>query len=264
MHLSPPTLGRSRRGGSGAFAGEFASPRLSPSTLSLHTRLWRRGALSESPGRGRCGRSRAGGERGTGAYSQMAGRDCFSRVCSALSPSRVLRGRLSDFGRKKNQTWKEVARRSPFPAGPAGLAGASSAAGLLHATFARLRVSIYMWSQNVRRLDDSHLPRHLRPAGLSRVGKEVQGLLLLCYLGPHVCCRRTVTAWPASLGWLFGPAGASFALGEWNLSTSTLHGVQAQTVIVTAESCQCSADGRSLHVPVSATSSAVAAVLNPG
>ena len=39
-------------------------------------------------------------------------------------------------------------------------------------------VSVCVWSQKVRRLDDSLLPRRLLPAGLGRAGIEGQVLLL--------------------------------------------------------------------------------------
>ena len=39
-------------------------------------------------------------------------------------------------------------------------------------------VSVSVWSQKVRRLDDSLLPRRLLPAGLGRAGEEGQALLL--------------------------------------------------------------------------------------
>ena len=41
----------------------------------------------------------------------------------------------------------------------------ASAVGLHHTKFARLRLSVYMWRQKVRRLDVSFLPRRLWPAG---------------------------------------------------------------------------------------------------
>ena len=46
------------------------------------------------------------------------------------------------------------------------------AVGLHHTTFARLRMPVYTWSQNVRRLDVSFLPRRLWPAGWGVAGKE--------------------------------------------------------------------------------------------
>ena len=62
-------------------------------------------------------------------------------------------------------------RRAAGPGG-SGAGGAppternAIAVGLHHATFARLRVSVCMWSQNVRRLDASLPLRLLLPAGL--------------------------------------------------------------------------------------------------
>ena len=41
-----------------------------------------------------------------------------------------------------------------------------------------MSVSVSVWSQKVRRLDDSLLPRRLLPAGLWRAGGEGQALLL--------------------------------------------------------------------------------------
>ena len=68
----------------------------------------------------------------------------------------------------------EEAPHSPLLAVPAGPAGAAqeehlllqrkaSAVGLHHTTFARFGVSVYLWSQNVRRLDVSLLLRRLWP-----------------------------------------------------------------------------------------------------
>ena len=54
----------------------------------------------------------------------------------------------------------------------------ASAIGLQQAVWALLWVSIYVWSQNVRRLNASLLPHTLWPAGLQRVGKELLELLL--------------------------------------------------------------------------------------
>ena len=90
----------------------------------------------------------------------------------------------------------------------------ASAARLRLATFARSRVSVYKWSLSVRRLEVPLLPHRLWPAGLWRMGKEGPALLLLSSAlagtqTPHVRCRRIVTSWPASHGWLSGPAGAT-------------------------------------------------------
>ena len=90
---------------------------------------------------------------------------------------------VPDLRRRKNQAWKEVATHPPLLAGPAGPAGAAqeehlllqrnaSAVGLHHITFARLRESVYTWSQNVRRLDDSLLPSSLWPAGRGGVRRK--------------------------------------------------------------------------------------------
>ena len=80
--------------------------------------------------------------------------------------------------KKKNKPGMEIeeAPHSPLLAVPAGPAGAAqeehlllqrkaSAVGLHHTTFARFGVSVYLWSQNVRRLDVSLLLRRLWPAG---------------------------------------------------------------------------------------------------
>ena len=44
-----------------------------------------------------------------------------------------------------------------------------------------MSVSVSVWSQKVRRLDDSLLPRRLLPAGLWQAGGEGQSLLLRSY-----------------------------------------------------------------------------------
>ena len=73
--------------------------------------------------------------------------------------------------------------------GPAGLAGAAwaehllllrnaSATGLQQDICLCVSVSVCVWSQTVRRLDDSLPPRRLLPAGLWRAGGEGQALLL--------------------------------------------------------------------------------------
>ena len=54
----------------------------------------------------------------------------------------------------------------------------ASATGLQQDICACLCVSVYMWAQKVRRLDDSLLPRRLLPACLGRAGEEGQVLLL--------------------------------------------------------------------------------------
>ena len=90
---------------------------------------------------------------------------------------RVLHGRPCLTFAEQTRAWNEVARHSPPSAGRPGPAGAGQeehlllqrnafAVGLHHATFARLRVSVCIWSQNVRRLDASLPLRLLFPAGL--------------------------------------------------------------------------------------------------
>ena len=81
---------------------------------------------------------------------------------------------LRCFAEEKNMTWKEMALHSPPSAGPAGRAGAAqeehlplqrnSSAAEQHdlAMFARLHVPVYVWSQNVCRLDVSILPQARR------------------------------------------------------------------------------------------------------
>ena len=89
------------------------------------------------------------------------------------------------FCTKEDKAWKEVAGHPPLSAGQADLAGAAqareehlllqrnaSAVGQHHTTFKFARMSVYMWSQNVLRLDMSLLPRSLWPAGRGRAGKE--------------------------------------------------------------------------------------------
>ena len=82
-----------------------------------------------------------------------------------------------------------MALHPPLSAGPAGLAGAAwaehllllrnaSATGLQQDICLCVSVSVCVWSQTVRRLDDSLLPRQLLPAGLWRAGGEGQALLL--------------------------------------------------------------------------------------
>ena len=82
-----------------------------------------------------------------------------------------------------------MAKHPPLSAGPAGLAGAASAehllrlwnasaTGLQQDMCACVSVSVSMWSQKVRRLDDSLLPRSLLPACLRRAEEEGQALLL--------------------------------------------------------------------------------------
>ena len=105
-----------------------------------------------------------------------------------------------------------MALHLPVSAGPAGSAGAAWAERLLlllnaSATWlqqdirACLCVSVYMWSQKVRRPDDSLLPRRLLPAGLGRAGEEGQALLLplpalaavqALSLLPHICATLPV------------------------------------------------------------------------
>ena len=89
------------------------------------------------------------------------------------------------FCTKEDKAWKEVAGHPPLSAGQADLAGAAqareehlllqrnaSAVGQHHTTFKFARMSVYMWSQNVLRLDMSLLPRRLWPAGRGSAGKE--------------------------------------------------------------------------------------------
>ena len=108
---------------------------------------------------------------------------CFVAVSDVMMPA------VSDLRRRKNQAWKEVAPHPPLFAWPAGPAGAAqeehlllqrsaSAVGLHHITFARLRESVYTWSQNVRRLDDSLLQYSLWPAGRGVQRKDALEQLL--------------------------------------------------------------------------------------
>ena len=78
----------------------------------------------------------------------------------------------------------------------------ASAVGLLHAIWAVC--ACLRWSQNVRRLNDSLLPRRLWPAGPQRVGKEVLELLpqspaMTATQTSHAFIRWTVTT---CLAWL--------------------------------------------------------------
>ena len=104
-------------------------------------------------------------------------------LCS-VAVSGVMLPTVSDLRRQNKSAWKdsEVARHPPWPlsAGPAGAAQEehlllkrnASAVGLHHATFERLRLSVYMLCQKVRRLDVSFLPRRLWPAGRGWRGKR--------------------------------------------------------------------------------------------
>ena len=113
----------------------------------------------------------------------------FSRMVCSVAVSGVILQAVPDLRRRKNQAWKEVATHPPLLAGPAGPAGAAqeehlllqrnaSAVGLHHITFARLRESVYTWSQNVRRLDDSLLQYSLWPAGRGVQRKDALEQLL--------------------------------------------------------------------------------------
>ena len=73
------------------------------------------------------------------------------------------------------------------------------AVGLHHTTFARLRMPVYTWSQNVRRLDVSFLPRLLWPAGCEGAGKEGPA--------PPALAPAQVKAWLELPMALAGPAG---------------------------------------------------------
>ena len=70
-----------------------------------------------------------------------------------------------------------------------------------------LCVSVYMWSQKVRRLDDSLLPRRLLPAGLERAGQDGPALLLRSF----ALAAALVESWleglqllPLALAWNAG------------------------------------------------------------
>ena len=120
----------------------------------------------------------------------------LSQERSAPSPSWVLCCRLclTAQGRKREKTeaWKEVALHPPRSAGPACLAAAAheehllllqiaTASGQLLDKHSSGFESVYFWSQNVRRLDDSLLPRHLWRAGRRGVGKEGSARLFLSF-----------------------------------------------------------------------------------
>ena len=96
--------------------------------------------------------------------------------CSAPSPSRVLCCRLClTLAEKKTGMERSGPKPSAFcwAGWPGGSSteehllqqGNVSAIGLHLITSARSRESVYTWSQNVRRLDDSLLPCRLWPAG---------------------------------------------------------------------------------------------------
>ena len=136
-------------------------------------------------------------------------------LCSVAVPGFML-PTGSDL-RRKDQAWKEVARHSPFfawlacPAGAAGGAPTAAAPQLRNAATAGLDictclvVAVYMWTQNVRRLDDfeSLLLRRLWPAGRAGEGKQrpaVEAALQFlsspvgsrsggCLAGRTCCCR---------------------------------------------------------------------------
>ena len=66
-------------------------------------------------------------------------------------------------------------------------------------------VSVSVWSQKVRSLDDSLLPRRLLPAGLWRAGGEGQALLL------RSCALAAYGGWT---GWTAAAAGSRRDAGD--------------------------------------------------
>ena len=140
-------------------------------------------------------------------------------LCS-VAVSGVMLQTVPDLDRKKKQAWTEEALNPPLSTGPASPAGAAleeHLLQLLNATTAGLLldictcwfVSVYIWSQNVRRLNDSLLPHRLWRAcrGVWQ-GQGREGPVLLFLSSPLTAAG--MEAWLEGLllpQALAGPAG---------------------------------------------------------